>query len=129
MYPITSPAPQCLGAGTVCYPPSCGPQVPNNLVSIFYGGSGTPNMLGLILFAIAFGIAIVVCRRATNLDQDHGDLLLPLISQTLDATLLLVLMIVKTTPVAVASLLLVCGAGVGVRDVDGDTWRMSLGDP
>ena len=79
--------------------------VPSNVIGIFYGcveGGCTPDLLSMICFAIAFSIGMMVIRaRGTA-----PDVLLPLFTEILDITLMLVLVVVKTTPVAVACLIL-----------------------
>tara|TARA_B100000524_G_scaffold218961_1_gene115227 strand:+ start:635 stop:2692 length:2058 start_codon:yes stop_codon:yes gene_type:complete len=77
--------------------------VPDNLIEIIYGGRGQPNLLSLIVFAVAFAMAMLAVKQ-----RSHGgrDVLTPVVQQTLDAVLVLVLRVVDLTPIAVGSLLI-----------------------
>jgi Na+/H+-dicarboxylate symporter len=79
--------------------------VPNNIIGVFYGcveGGCSPDLLSMIVFAIAFSVGMM----AIKMRGDAPDVLLPLFTEVLEITLMLVLLVIKTTPVAVACLIL-----------------------
>lgn len=79
--------------------------VPNNIIGVFYGcapGGCSPDLLSMIVFAIAFSIGMMAIKSR----GDAPDVLLPLFSEVLEITLMLVLILIKTTPVAVCCLIL-----------------------
>lgn len=95
--------------------------VPNNLVGIFGGGGGSPDLLSLIVFAVSFAVANMVITNRT----DSPNILTPFFQELLDTILYMVLAIVEYTPAAVGALILKAFAENSLDDL-ADSMR-SLG--
>jgi Na+/H+-dicarboxylate symporter len=85
--------------------------VPDNIIAIFYGGhyggaSGGPDMLSMIVFAVAFSIGLMVIKVRMVGENSQPDVLTPFFQETLQAVLYVVLGIVAYTPLAVGCLIL-----------------------
>ena len=73
----------------------------DNLFGIFTGSTGSPNLLGMIVFAGLFGAALSVLRQEGKTDH-----ISPLIDNLLDVTTVLVMSVARFTPPAVGALVL-----------------------